>query len=225
MSNLHPLEQAIDRTFAAATAAPQTVQIQEFWPQFEAAIAQLPLAEQLRLGAHLITHLAQLYELKAEWLLNAWEETYQPQEPLFSEAWLQGLVRQTQQVDISMFTEPRRHRRAAKVAKQAADSVAEAVDKTKVLAMIDQITAEEAAQQALMTAHDENVSAWIQAIATWMQQQQMTQIPLLELHRALQQPLVEIWLALLLGNYTLEQRGEFYAAASIRVQAPNASSL
>jgi hypothetical protein len=68
-------------------------------------------------------------------------------------------------------------------------------------------------QTALDTAHDENVSEWGAAISIrldqWEQPQQQS-VPLLELQRAVELPLVQVWLALLLNGFEIEQRGEFY---------------
>ncbi|WP_346293329.1 hypothetical protein [Sphaerothrix gracilis] len=224
MTDTQPLELALDEAIAAARVAPQTVKLEDVWQQFAAAIAQLPLPDHLRLGALLIAQLAQLYELKAGWLLDDWEDTYHPQDPIFSDEMLQGLVRQSQQVDVSMFTEPVRRRRSRSDMPKQLDSVADTVDKQKVLAMVDQMDAETAAQQALMTAHAEQVSVWIRAIAVWMTQQQVAEVSLMELHQALNRPLIEVWLGLLLGNYALEQRGEFYSPADIRIKPGPKSS-
>lgn len=224
MTDTQPLESALDEAIAAARVAPQTVKLEDVWQQFAAAIAQLPLPEHLRLGALLIAQLAQLYELKAGWLLDDWEDTYHPQDPIFSDEMLQGLVRQSQQVDVSMFTEPVRRRRSRSDVPKQLDSVADTVDKQKVLAMVDQMDAETAAQQALMTAQAEQVSVWIRAIAVWMTQQQVAEVSLMELHQALNRPLIEVWLGLLLGNYALEQRGEFYSPADIRIKPRPKSS-
>jgi hypothetical protein len=73
--------------------------------------------------------------------------------------------------------------------------------------------ADEAAEKekALQVAHDENVSDWIETIATWIDAQPIQVISLLELQRSLPISLIEIWLALLLGSYKLEQRGAFYS--------------
>lgn len=215
-SDAHQLELDLEATFEAAAVAPQTVSLVQVLQQFEQALADLPHAEQLRLGAILISQLAQIYEAKADWLLEAWEDAYNPQPPIFSEDWLRGLVRQEQQVDVSMFTAPvTRRSRSNPLDLADEDSVAETVDKAKVLAMVDQITAEEKAHEALMTAHEENISGWIAAIMDWMNQQSVAEISLVDLHRSLDMPLVQLWLALLLGNFSLEQRGEFYSTETV----------
>jgi hypothetical protein len=73
---------------------------------------------------------------------------------------------------------------------------------------------EEEFEQAISTAHTENVSAWIEAISHCIANNS-SPIRLLDLQTALQLPIVEIWLGLLLGDFKLEQRGEFYNASEI----------
>jgi hypothetical protein len=89
--------------------------------------------------------------------------------------------------------------------RQAAPTIA-SVSKDAALELAD-------LQTALDTAHDENVSEWGAAISTrldrWEQPQQES-VPLLELQRSVELPLVQVWLALLLNGFEIEQRGEFY---------------
>jgi hypothetical protein len=54
-------------------------------------------------------------------------------------------------------------------------------------------------EQALQVAHEENVSAWVETIATWMNAQPIQTISLLELQRSLPMPLIEIWLPSVAG--------------------------
>jgi hypothetical protein len=89
--------------------------------------------------------------------------------------------------------------------RQAAPEIA-AVSKDAALELAD-------LQTALDTAHDENVSEWGAAISIrldqWEQPQQQS-VSLLELQRSVELPLVQVWLALLLNGFEIEQRGEFY---------------
>lgn len=79
------------------------------------------------------------------------------------------------------------------------------------------LTEVEAFNVALSLAHDEDVSTWNQTIARWMIEQRISTIPLMQLQRSVEMPLVQLWLALLLGGYEIEQRGEFYDAQQIWV--------
>ncbi|RCJ36687.1 hypothetical protein A6770_40560 [Nostoc minutum NIES-26] len=67
-------------------------------------------------------------------------------------------------------------------------------------------------------ASDEDVQKWKDAIAQYLTQVQQT-ISLVELVRALDMPLIEVWLGLLLGGFVIEQRGEFYSKGDIWVVA------
>jgi hypothetical protein len=81
------------------------------------------------------------------------------------------------------------------------------------------LTEAEAFNQALNTAHDEDVSAWSMAISQSMTARKKDAVPLLELQRSLKMPLIKIWLALLLDGYAVEQRGGFYESETIWVMA------
>ncbi|KAB8318719.1 hypothetical protein SD81_014730 [Tolypothrix campylonemoides VB511288] len=96
------------------------------------------------------------------------------------------------------------------------------MDKAAVLKLVDELLAEqtpteiELADQIINLAHEENVEEWIIAIAQYMAQIKTT-IRLSELQKALNMPLVEVWLGLLLGGFTLEHRGDFYESQDIWV--------
>jgi hypothetical protein len=79
------------------------------------------------------------------------------------------------------------------------------------------LTEVEAFNAALSLAHDEDVSTWGQTISGWMIEQRISTIPLMQLQQSVGMPLVQLWLALLLGKYEIEQRGEFYDAQQIWV--------
>jgi hypothetical protein len=85
------------------------------------------------------------------------------------------------------------------------------------------LTEAEAFNQAIATAHDEDVSAWAEAIAQGINAMGGEAVPLLELQGAIAlpstgMPLIQIWLALLLSGYGVEQRREFYEAGTIWVE-------
>ena len=68
---------------------------------------------------------------------------------------------------------------------------------------------------ALAVAHQENPSAWVERVAAWMQTTSSDAVSLPDLQRSLNMPLIELWLALLLGGYRLEARGGFYETEQI----------
>lgn len=76
----------------------------------------------------------------------------------------------------------------------------------KVMQVVDP---EVAYEQALVLAHEEDVSQWGAAIQAWLSRRNQA-VPLLRLQRSLKMPLVQAWLALLLNGFAIQQRGEFY---------------
>jgi chromatin segregation and condensation protein Rec8/ScpA/Scc1 (kleisin family) len=218
MTEARHLESELESAFETASLAPQQVNLSAEWERFERFLEDLPHYDRLKLAGLLIAYLANLYEVKASRLLEAWEDAFHPQDPTFSEDWLKGLVRQEQQVDLSLFTKPNRRRSKSPAHDpDPEDSVVATVDKSKMLEMLDQMSLEEAAQKAVSTAHDENVSDWNAEILTWFHQHHRSEISLKELQQSLNMPLIQLWLALLLGQYQLQQRGDFYSLDSIWV--------
>lgn len=83
--------------------------------------------------------------------------------------------------------------------------------------VIQGVDPEVAYEQALALAHAEDVSEWGAAIQAWLSQRDSSAtrvraqaVPLLRLQRSLKMPLVQVWLALLLNGFAIQQRGEFY---------------
>ncbi|HEY9640662.1 MAG TPA: hypothetical protein V6C57_09265 [Coleofasciculaceae cyanobacterium] len=81
------------------------------------------------------------------------------------------------------------------------------------------LTDAEVFNRTLNLAHDEAVSTWTRTITSWMVENRVATLPLVQLQQAVQMPLVQLWLALLLGEYTIEQGGEFYDVQQIWVSA------
>jgi hypothetical protein len=93
-----------------------------------------------------------------------------------------------------------------------------------LLQVIEEIEAQsdrtETVADPLMVAHSENIAQWTTAVARWMEPKCDSEaVSLIQLHQAFGMPLVEVWLGLLLaeqGQYSLEQRGDFYAEGEQR---------
>ncbi len=207
----------------AAIVEPENVSLAQFWQMAEQLLQHLPDLDQLRVGGTVMTLLAEIHAAKADRFLADWEERHNDEGPVMEEDLLAGLVQRTMYLDLSDLINPR-----VKTSKRKAptDSVAKPVEKKQVLKMLEQMEDEESSkQQALSVAHDENVSAWIEAIAQWLNQSSIPGqgIWFSELAAALGQSAVrmspiKVFLALLLGGYQLQQPGDFYS--DILVKAP-----
>jgi hypothetical protein len=127
-------------------------------------------------------------------------------------------IRQSMVVDFDQFIEqlqslPRKSPEQAK----SINSVVAEIDKEVLIKSLEQeslLSFEEEFERAISTAHAEDVSAWIEAIAYSLK---INALPmrLLALQDSLQLPIVEIWLGLLLGDFKLEQKGVFYNSNEI----------
>lgn len=211
----HPLQQHLTQAIERAIADPMTANLKELLEALEQVLLSLPEAEQLPVAGQVLAQLIDIYVCRAEQLLDAWEEKHNssPCEPVLTADMLQEVLRHTMTLNLDelLTTDPELH------PPQPTDPVVALVAQTNLLEFLNQIHPEQAQQAALDVAHGEDVTAWVQAIAQWLQQQPHAPVSLLELQRSLQMPLIQIWLALLLGEFALEQRGDFYQPDSIWV--------
>ncbi|MBE7384715.1 MAG: hypothetical protein F6J95_025290 [Leptolyngbya sp. SIO1E4] len=216
--NAKQLELELDLALEDAAEMPVLADLNALWQQAEPVIVQLSVHEQLRLGGKVIDQLAGLHQARAEFLLGDWENTYNPQDPTVPGDWLQGLVRQTQQVDLSELTAPVQRRPPGKAskAKSELDTVVGEVPKANVLKMLDQVEQAEQKAAVLSVAHEESIQAWVAAIAQWFEHHPQP-ILLLQLQQSLGWPLVKLWLSLLLGGFTLEAVDDRFYSLQILV--------
>ena len=213
MIDVRQLELDLGDAFEDAADMPEEANILELWQQFEVVMDELPWQEQLRMGGEVLAQLAEICEAKSEVLWEDWQDANNSDGPVMDGDWLRGLTRQTQEIDFSELVQ-RSGNRLAAVQDDVADndSVVGEVDKEAVLALVDELTLEEAKEKALAVSHSEDVSAWVGMLTT--QGDRMPQ-KLTDLQQHLKMTLVEIWIAALFGNFTLEQRGDFYELEGI----------
>ena len=224
--NYQQLELPLWSRLQLSRLAPESINLEAILDQAEQEIAQLPEAMQMQAAGEAILQLAQLQLLRAEVLIDNWENAYR--DPHVKSDFFSDIVRQTMAMDLSDLMEPLPPRkRRAKTTLKAQDSVVSVVDKSAVLAMVEQMEAlslldnelplsdEEHKQLGLDFAHDEDIFAWCQAIALWIEQHQSKKVSLWQLQQALDMPLVEVWLGLLHSptSYSWEGQGEFYREA------------
>ncbi|RMF67331.1 MAG: hypothetical protein D6742_07745 [Cyanobacteria bacterium J069] len=211
-----PLVSNLWDSLRAAQKYPEQAEIGALLQQADQAIARCSEAEQLQVASNALLQVAEVCARRAEILIQDWEDAYR--DPVVQPGFFAGIVRQTMAVDFSDLLEPsppRKERtRRAKPAQPDEGSIVGTVDKTALLAMLDQLETEAAQaaqkQQVLAIAHDEDVKSWVRAIALWAAEHQISEVSLQQLQAAVKMPLVQLWLSLLLGNFAIEQRGEFY---------------
>ncbi len=144
--------------------------------------------------------------------MTQWEES--SRDLIVEQSFFADVVRQTMAVDLSDLMEPAPPRqRRTKLTGKPEGSIVAPVDKAAVLAMVDQLAAEDEAmrkQNVLAIAHLEDVVAWTAAINRWLQTAVELPISIAELSCGLEMPWIEVWLGVLFGDFQVAQREEFY---------------
>ncbi|MDZ4876703.1 MAG: hypothetical protein CLLPBCKN_006138 [Chroococcidiopsis cubana SAG 39.79] len=222
----------------AARLTPETLDLRALLEWVDSIIGQLPKSLQLQVAGETMLQVAQLLALRAEVSIENWEYSYR--DPVVSHGFFSDLVRQSMAVDLSdlIAPAPKRKRRSVPSFKVESSIVAP-VDKSAVLEMVQQLehnseiavsspqSDEEKKQKALEVAHGEDVSTWIGAIADCFTSTSTRCLPLVELVEQIHSSttlesdrkmlLVTTWLAVLSGDFELEQREDFYSPTGIWV--------
>ena len=223
MVNVRQLELNLEVAFEEAAEIPETADVLSLWQQFEGELAGLEQRDRLRVAGNILVQLAGLCEAKADLLWEDWQDAHNAEGPVMDGDWLQGLTRQTQELDFSDLVQrsyqtgdspQERLRHRPNEDKADEDSVAGDVEKLSILDMIDALEDADLKSQALAVSHAENVSDWVKALAD---KQMDSPQRLVDLQQQLQMPLIEVWIAALLGGFPLEQRGSFYQTQEVWV--------
>jgi hypothetical protein len=223
--NFKQLELELELVLEDAAENPLLADVHSLWQQIEPFWAQLAIQEQLQLGGRAIEQLAELHWSKAQSLLDDWESTHDPQDPALPSDWLQGLVRQTQHVDLSELTAPvkRKHKAKPTDPKSDEETVVGTVPKENILKMLDQVELAEQKAASLAVAHEERVQDWVAEITVWFQTNPQP-IYLLQLREQLGWPLVQLWLCLLLGGFKLEVVDQYFYSLNILVSTASSKA-
>ena len=216
MVSTRQLELNLEVAFEEAAEVPETANVLSLWARFEDELAGLEQRDRLRVAGDVLVQLARLCEAKADVLWEDWQDAHNAEGPVMDGDWLQGLTRQTQEIDFSDLVQRSYHSSSEYLNNDKADedSVAGDIEKLSLLDMIESLADNDLKSQALAVSHAENVSAWVKALADGQADapQRLT-----DLQQQLQMPLIEVWIAALLGGFPLEQRGGFYQTQEVWV--------
>jgi hypothetical protein len=214
--SLDPAQLELEQAIQQAIAQPSSANLHQLLQGLEQVLLGVSQESQLHVAGSILAQLVEIYASRAHSLLEEWEERHNPiqVEPILTTELLHEVLRQTMTLNLddvlaeSFWESP---------SPNPTESIAGTVEKSNLLEFLAQMNQAQAQQDALSVAHDEDVSAWIQAIARWIEDHPSQEVSLVDLQRSLQRPFIEVWLALLLGGYGLEQRGDFYETASVWV--------
>lgn len=221
-----------------AEDVPEEADLQELWASLEVALEPLSVRSQLTLAGDAIVRLAQLVQDRAWLTIEELHQLGNTEGPIMAAEAFDRFVRQSMQVNFEPFIEappvPPRIGSQVSHSTEFPDDGRSVVAEVDRALLLDALKPEvdfveiETYEQAIALAHSENVQEWNRAILKYFASQPNLSIPFLELIGAIQarreeeasEPqtvVVQTWLALLLGDYQLEQRGEFYQAETLWV--------
>jgi hypothetical protein len=220
----------------SAGDVPEQADLEQIWLILDVALDSLSVRSQLKLAGDVIDRMAQIIHDRALLTIEEIHHIGNAEGPIMPLGAFDRFVRQSMQVNLAPFVEaPPGPPRASQVGNHSdfpddGRSIAE-IDQAALLEALDaepELDEPESYQGALAIAHSENVQDWISAVQQCFAAQPHRSMLWVDLTRAMKdlstaednEPRsvwVKTWLALLLGEYRLEQRGEFYGAETLWV--------
>ena len=203
---------------STARQTPENVNLPMVFQLLDLTLVDLDTRSQLRIAGEAVCQIADLFCDRSSFLFEELHSRTANGEPIMADDAFDRYIRQSMVVDFDQFIEPLQGlpRKSPEQAKSINSVVAE-IDKEVLIQSLEQeslLSFEEEFERAISTAHAEDVSAWIEAIA-YSLKINASPMRLLALHDSLQLPIIEVWLGLLLGNFKLEQKGTFYNSNEI----------
>jgi chromatin segregation and condensation protein Rec8/ScpA/Scc1 (kleisin family) len=206
---------SLEKTLSLAQADPESAQFSLILQLLDLAISSLSTTEQLKLAGDTIAQVGQLYQLKAEILFSSLETTasdYNDREPILDSDLLSGLLRHSLTLNLEDLIEQHPYRTPKK-----SRSIQKTISKEELYKLID-----EQEEEDWQVSHEENFTAWQETIDRYLRKlpRNTNKISLLQLANSIDLPLSVLWLTLLLGDYNLEQTGDFYDLEGIWINSP-----
>ncbi len=209
----------------AASRTPVDADLFGLLDRVDESIDGLAPADKLSAAGEAIRRLGEIYADRSAIQLSEIEYLFHPeQEPVMPLDAFDRYVRQSMMVDLEQFIEAPElpeYEREYNLTLVRERSKAEVLAEIEAAEQVDQ---EVVYQQAIALAHDENVSQWGQAISMRLDEWDRA-VPLLELQQAVEMPLVQVWLVLLLNGFEIEQRGDFYDTEQVWICAARTGRL
>jgi hypothetical protein len=203
---------------STARQTPEDANLPMVFKLLDLTLVDLDTRSQLRIAGEAVCQITDLFCDRSSFLFEELHSRTANGEPIMADDAFDRYVRQSMVVDFEQFIEPLPSltRKTPEQAKNG-NSIFGEIDKEVLIQALEQeslLSVEEEFERAISTAHAENVSGWIEAISQCITNNSHP-ICLKDLQKTLKLPIVEIWLGLLLGDFKLEQRGNFYDSNEI----------
>ena len=212
------LELDLWEVISTARQTPEDANLPMVFQLLDLTLVDLDTRSQLRIAGEAVCQIADLFCDRSNFLFEELHSRAANGEPIMADDAFYRYVRQSMVVDFDQFIEPLQSltRKAPEYAKNG-NSIVGVIDKEVLIQALEQeslLSFEEEFERAISTAHAEDISAWVEVIAQCITDNSYP-IRLMDLQKAVQLPIIETWLGLLLGDFNLEQRGEFYDSSGI----------
>jgi len=198
---------------AEASKTPEDADLVQVWGILDQALVGLDMRSQLQIAGEAVGQLANLFSCRANFLFEELNARDLNNDPQMSESAFDRYVIQKIVVNFDQFIESfDRLPRITSERFKDGNSIAGVVDKEVLIQVLEQeniLTAETEFEEAIASTHVEDISAWIGRISQYLEGEDSA-ICLTKLQAGLGMQMVEVWMGLLLGEFCLEQRGEFY---------------
>ena len=203
---------------STAKQTPEDANLPMVFQLLDLALVDLDTRSQLQVAGEAVCQIADLFCDRSNFLFEELHSRAANGEPIMADDAFDRYVRQSMVVDFDQFIEPLPSlTRKIPEQQKNGNSIVGAIDKEVLIQSLEQanlLSFEEEFERVINTAHTENVSAWVEAIAHCIANS-FSPMRLIDLQATLPLPIVEIWLGLLLGDFKLEQRGSFYDSSEI----------
>jgi chromatin segregation and condensation protein Rec8/ScpA/Scc1 (kleisin family) len=206
---------SLSQTLSIAQTNPELAQFTFILQLLEEALPSLSTSSGLQLAGDTISTISEIYQKKAFILFSSLETTTSEDlgsEPILDDDLLCGLLRHSLTLNLDDLTD----QPSPKTPKKS-KSLQKTISKEELYQLIDEKKQEEENWQV---SHEENFSDWQEQIDRYLSNlpTNTNEISLLQLANSIDLPLSALWLTLLLGDYQLEQLGDFYESESIWIK-------
>ncbi|MFN5302240.1 MAG: hypothetical protein ACK5C9_06240, partial [Pseudanabaena sp.] len=203
---------------SSARQTPEDANLPMVFKLLDLTLVDLDTRAQLRIAGEAVYQITDLFCDRSNFLFEELHSRAVKGEPIMADDAFDRYVRQSIVVDFEQFIEPLQSlpRKIPEPTKHG-NSMVGAIDKEVLIQALEEeslLSLEEEFERAISTAHAEDISAWVEVIAQCITDNSYP-IRLMDLQKAVQLPIIETWLGLLLGDFNLEQRGEFYDSSGI----------
>ncbi|MBD2179338.1 hypothetical protein H6F42_20650 [Pseudanabaena sp. FACHB-1998] len=203
---------------STARQTPEDANLPKVFKLLDLTLVDLDTRSQLRVAGEAVCQIADLFCDRSSFLFEELHSRAVNGEPILADDAFDRYVRQSMVVDFDQFIEPLPSlTRKIPEQQKNGNSMVGAIDKEVLIQSLEQeslLSFEEKFEQAISTAHAEDVSSWVEAIEHCIANS-FSPMRLIDLQATLPLPSVEIWLGLLWGDFKLEQRGRFYDSSEI----------